>query len=244
MGSGRPLVGLFPHLSSRGNPHRMVVKDVCGMEAARCPAQCLAPSRYTPDLAVLGSWLLLQGLTLFPPWVESPLKESTRAQVSGRTPSFTEHLMGEAEKEFYITSSVATHLQLSADIPVLLGPLGHTTPSLTGSFSSLTLPPRDVFHYRNMSMSTSPNLLFLLLLSSRQLPLTTAYRHVQCSTSGDSLPSQVCADFSRNTCLSREDCTLLKFQWNSTRSCSLFSKLPRQQGCCSWYLSCQTTCLH
>lgn len=61
------------------------MKDVYGLEPAKSPGQCLVLSRCMPELA---------GLTLFPPWTESPLKESMCAQVSGRTSSFTEHLMG------------------------------------------------------------------------------------------------------------------------------------------------------
>lgn len=180
------------------------------------------PSRCMPNLAVLGFWLLLQGLTLFPPWMEGPLKESMCAQVSGRTSGFTEHLLGEAEKEFYITSSIATHLQLSPDIPVLPGPLGHITPSLTGSLSSsLSFPPRNVFCYWNVPMSISRNLLFLCLLSSCRLPLSTAYRHMQCSLPGELSPlPRYVLTFPGIPVYQGK--IVLCWGWNSARSCSLF----------------------
>lgn len=85
----------------------MVATVVCRVVSARCLGQCLEPSGCKPESA--GSWLLLQGLTLFPRWMESTPKEVMCAKVSERTLDSTEHLMEEAEEEFYVTYSIATH---------------------------------------------------------------------------------------------------------------------------------------
>ena len=46
VGSDRPYLSLsFPHLSNRINPHRVAVKNVCGVKPAKYLGQRLAPGR-------------------------------------------------------------------------------------------------------------------------------------------------------------------------------------------------------
>lgn len=128
-----------------------------------------------------GACLSQQGLTLFPPWTESPLKESMCAQVSGRTSSFTEHLMGRGR------GGLSHHILHSN--PLRTFTKHSCSPKAPGPHNAqpywfpllLQFPPRNVFCHWNMPMSISPNLLFLSLLSYCQLPIKAAYRHVQCS---------------------------------------------------------------